>query len=411
MAGDKQPWLNIIGIGEDGVDGLSASAMAALEVAEVIIGGDRHHNLAPNVTAKRLSWPSPFDAMIDEIKSHKGKKLVILVTGDPLWYSVGARISRSMPTNEIRFHPQLSAFQWAAARMGWSLADVDTLTVHGRPVEQIIPHFSPNVKLLVLTKDQTSPNDIAKLLTERGFGKSRLTVLAALGGPNEKRFDGIAETWAHLVPDFHTLAIECVVGSGAKFYPRTGGLPDDAFEHDGQMTKRVVRAATISALKPYPDALLWDIGAGCGSIAIEWMRAARGAEAIAIEGHPERLKMIAANATALGTPRLRVVDGNAPDVLDGLPQPDAVFIGGGLTTTGLFETAYAALRGGGVLVANAVTLESEVYLVRLQAEFGGLMDRISVSEAIPVGRYKAMKPFMTVTQLTLQKPYPEEAGE
>lgn len=403
-------WLNIIGIGEDGVAGLSKEAVAHLETAEVIIGGDRHHALTPNVSAERLSWPSPFDAMIDEIRSHRGKKLVILVTGDPLWFSVGARISRSIPNEEICFHPQLSAFQWAAARMGWSLADCETVTVHGRPVEQIIPNFAPNVKLLVLTKDKTSPASIAALLKERGFGASQMTVLAALGGPDEQRFDGTAEDWNYDVPDFHTLAIRCIAGPAAKYFSRIGGLPDAAFEHDGQLTKRVVRAATISALQPYPDAVLWDIGAGCGSVSIEWMRSARGAQAYAVEVNEQRLAMMSRNSISLGAPRLKIVEGKAPDALENLPVPDAVFIGGGLTGEGVFETAYRSLREGGVLVANGVTLESEGMLAELQKTHGGQLERIAVSEAVMVGRYQGMKPFMTVTQWTVQKLYHKEAS-
>lgn len=391
-------WLDIIGIGEDGVDGLSTAAIEKLSEAEVIVGGDRHHTLAPNSTAKRIAWPSPFDAMIDEIKSHKGKKIVVLVTGDPLWYSVGARILKAIPQEEVRFHPQLSAFQWASSRMGWSLADLDTLTIHGRAASQVIPHLAPNVRLLVLTKDKTSPQTVAKLLTERGFGQSQMTVLAALGGEREERFDGLAESWSHEVPDFHTLAIECIAEENAKWYSRIGGLPDDAFVHDGQMTKRIVRSTTLSALSPYPDALLWDVGAGCGSIAIEWMRAARGARAIAIEPNDKRLAMIRQNSVQLGVEKIQIVEGKAPQVLEGLDQPDAIFIGGGLTGNQTVEQCWKALRDGGRLVANAVTVESEAKLFELYGKYGGELSRITVQQAEPVGRFKGWKPFMPVTQ-------------
>lgn len=396
-------WLNIIGIGEDGVDGLSSPALEVLSAAEVILGGDRHHTLAPNLSAKRIAWPSPFDAMIDEIKSHKGKRLVILVTGDPLWYSVGARILKAIPKEEVRFFPQLSAFQWASARMGWSLADVETVTVHGRAASQILPHLAPDVRMLVLTKDKTSPKTVANLLVERGFGKSRMTVLAALGGEREERFDDSAEDWVHDVPDFHTLAIECVADQGAHWFSRLGGLPDEAFQHDGQMTKRVVRSATLSALAPFPDALLWDVGAGCGSIAIEWMRAARGAKAIAIEHVSERIAMIRTNAVQLGTEKIEIVEGTAPAELGGLAQPDAIFIGGGVTSDGVFETCWSALRTGGRLVVNAVTVESEMKLFELHAQHGGELTRLSVQQAEPVGRFKGWKPFMPVTQWMVVK--------
>lgn len=398
-----KPWLDIIGIGEDGVEGLSSTALASLSAAEVIVGGDRHHKLAPSPDAKRIAWPSPFDAMIDEIKAHKGKRIVILVTGDPLWYSVGARILKAIPKEEVRFFPQLSAFQWAACRMGWSLADVDTVTVHGRAVSQILPYLAPNNKMLVLTKDASSPAAVAKLLCERGFGKSLMSVLAALGGENEQRFDGNAESWCHDVPDFHTLAIECIADSDARWFSRVGGLPDGAFVHDGQLTKRLIRSATLSALAPYPDAVLWDIGAGCGSVSIEWMRAARGAMAVAIEQDDERLNMIRENAVRLGTEKIEIVEGEAPQVLEGLQAPDAVFIGGGMTKDGIFEACWLALRAGGRLVANAVTLESERKLLEFQTKYGGNLSRLSVQEAIPVGRFNGWKPLMPVTQWVVVK--------
>ena len=396
-------WLDIIGIGEDGVDGLSPVALEKLSDAEIIIGGDRHHTLAPNPTAKRIAWPSPFDVMVDEIKSHMGHKIVVLVTGDPLWYSVGARILKAIPREEVRFHPQLSAFQWASSRMGWSLADLETLTIHGRAASQIIPHLAPNIRLLVLTKDKTSPEIVANLLKDRGFGKSQMTVLAAMGGSREERFDGIAESWSHEVPDFHTLAIECIADENANWYSRAGGLPDDAFVHDGQMTKRIVRSTTLSALTPYPDALLWDVGAGCGSIAIEWMRASRGARVIAIEPNYKRIAMIRENAVLLGAEKIQIVEGKAPSALDGLERPDAIFIGGGLTSTETFERCWNALRNGGRLVANAVTVESEARLFELYEKHGGELSRITVQQAEPVGRFKGWKPFMPVTQWMVMK--------
>lgn len=398
-------WLDIIGIGEDGVAGLSREALVVLEKAEVIIGGDRHHRLTEKISAERLAWPSPFDAMIGKIKSLKGKRIAILVTGDPLWYSVGARIISSIPADEVRFHPQLSAFQWAASRLGWSLPDCELITVHGRPVEQIIPHIAPGVRLLILTKDGSSPRSVADVLNDRGFENSRLTVLAALGGSDEKRYDGVAVNWDQDVPDFHLLAVECVAGSGASNYSRQAGLPDDAFVHDGQMTKRVVRAATIGALMPYPDAVLLDIGAGCGSVAIEWMRAARGAMAYAVEPDEARRHMIYENKMRLGVPRLAIVDGIAPDALEDLPQPDAVFIGGGLTDFGVFEAAWDRLRPGGRMVANVVTLESRTRMFDLCRNHGGTLDEIATSNMISVGKYHGMRAGMTVMQWAVTKPF------
>ena len=398
-------WLTVIGIGEDGVDGLSSKALQELEQAEIIVGGQRHHELSPNINAQRINWPSPFDALIDEIRSHKGKKIVILVTGDPLWYSVGARILKAIPSDEVTFYPQLSAFQWASARMGWSLADVETVTVHGRADSQILPHVAPGVRMLVLTQNSNTPEALAEMLCDRGFGASRLTVLAALGGDREQRFDGIADSWQHEVPDFHTMAIECVAGENAQWYPRAGGLPDSTFVSDGQITKQDVRATTISKLAPYPDAVLWDIGAGCGSVSVEWMRGSRGAIAVAIEQKAERVAMIRQNTVQLGAEKMIIVEGRAPDDLKGLPQPDAVFIGGGLNTEGIFEAAWSALRPGGRLVANVVTLESEALLSELQTKHGGELVRLSVQKAESVGPYRGWRAAMPVTQWYVVKPW------
>ena len=254
------PWLHIVGIGEDGLDGLVPATRAVVEAADVILGGARHHELAENINAERLAWPSPFDAMVETIKGLKGRRAVVLVTGDPLWFSVGARIGRAIDPAEIVYHPQLSAFQLAAARMGWSLADVETLTVHGRPVEQMIAFIQPDVRLLILTTGAETPAQIAAFLTERGFGQSKMSVLAAMGGKDELRFDGLAEGWDHEVPAFNTLAVECVAAPDAALLPRVPGLTDALFQSDGTMTKQEVRAATLAKLMPMRGALLWDIG-------------------------------------------------------------------------------------------------------------------------------------------------------
>ncbi|MEP2782917.1 MAG: precorrin-6y C5,15-methyltransferase (decarboxylating) subunit CbiE [Pseudoruegeria sp.] len=395
-------WLHIIGIGEDGVDGLVPATRAVLEAAEIIIGGDRHHDLTGNLTAARIAWPSPFDTLIDVLKSHNGKRVVVLATGDPLWYSVGARIGREIDPAEITYHPQLSAFQLAAARMGWSMADVEMLTVHGRPVQQMIAFIQPDQRLLILTTGAETPTQIASFLTERGFGKSRMTVLAAMGGAREARFDDLAETWDHEVPAFNTMAVECIAAQNAALLPRVPGLADDLFEHDGTMTKREVRAATLAKLMPMRGALLWDIGTGCGSVAVEWMRGARYARAIGIEPRADRRVLAAANALALGVPKLQVIEGTVPSALTGLEMPDAIFIGGGLSRE-TFEAAWGALRPLGRLVANAVTLESEAILVALHKEFGGDLVKIQVHRAEPVGPRTGWRPSMPVTQWSLIK--------
>lgn len=396
------PWLHIVGIGEDGMDGLTPATRAVVEAAEVIVGGDRHHTLSANPDATRIAWPSPFDAMIETLESLRGKRAVVLVTGDPLWFSVGARIGSAIPADQLVYHPQLSAFQLASARMGWSLADVETLTVHGRPVEQMIAFIQPDQRLIVLTTGADTPAQIARFLSERGFGGSRLTVLAAMGGQREERFEGTADTWSHTVPAFNTLCIECVAAPDAALLPRVPGLADALFVSDGTMTKQEVRAATLAKLMPMRGALLWDIGTGCGSVAIEWMRAARYARAIGIEPRADRRDMAAQNALGLGAPKLDLIDGTVPDALNGLEAPDAVFIGGGLSRD-TFEAAFAALRPLGRLVANAVTLESEAELIALHRDHGGDLVKIQTHRAEPVGRLTGWRPAMPVTQWSLIK--------
>ncbi len=395
-------WLHIVGIGEDGMEGLSAATRAVVEAAEIIVGGDRHHRLSDNVTAERVAWPSPFDALIDLLTSHRGRRVVVLATGDPLWFSVGARIGRSIPPSEITYHPQLSAFQLAAARMGWSLADVETLTVHGRPVEQMIAFIQPDQRLLILTTGAETPARIARFLTERGFGTSPMTVRASMGGAEERRFDGIAESWDHEVPAFNTLAVDCVAAPDAALLPRVPGLADELFVHDGTMTKQETRAVTVAKLMPMRGAHLWDIGTGCGSVAVEWMRAARYASAVGIEPRADRRAMAAQNALALGTPKLEILAGEAPAALEGLAPPDAIFIGGGLSDA-VFAAAWAALRPLGRLVANAVTLESEAVLLALHKRHGGQLVRLSVERADPVGRLTGWRPLMPVAQWSLVK--------
>lgn len=395
-------WLHIVGIGEDGMDGLTPATRAVVEAAEVIVGGDRHHRLSDNLTAERIAWPSPFDALVETLRGLKGKRVVVLATGDPLWFSVGARIGRAMPAGDIVFHPQLSAFQLAAARMGWSLPDVETLTVHGRPVEQMIAFIQPDQNLLILTTGAETPAQIAQFLTQRGFGQSRMTVLAAMGGKDEARFDGVAATWDHVVPAFNTLAVECVAAPDAALLPRVPGLSDDLFQHDGTMTKQEVRAATLAKLMPMRGALLWDIGCGCGSVAVEWIRAARYARAIGIEPRADRRLMAAANAMALGAPKLELIDGTVPAALQGLPAPDAIFIGGGLSHE-TFAAAWSALRPLGRLVANAVTLESEAVLLELYKTHGGQLVKLQVNRAEPVGPLTGWRPLMPVTQWSLVK--------
>ena len=328
----------------------------------------------------------------------------MLATGDPLWYSVGARIARRLPPGEIAFLPQVSAFQWAACRLGWSMADVETLTAHGRAAEQVVPYFWPGARLLILTAGSQTPGEVARLLDARGYGASTMTVLASLGSPDERRIEGTAADWAaadpvDATPPFHTLAVTCE-GTPESLLSRLPGLPDEAFVHDGVMTKREVRAVTLARLMPARGELLWDIGTGCGSIAVEWMRAGRDALAIGIDPRPERLALARQNATALGTPKLELIEGTAPEALADLARPDAVFIGGGLSRETV-AAARAALPTGGRLVANAVTLESEALLIALHTELGGDLTRLSIERAAPVGKLTGWRPAMAVVQWSL----------
>jgi len=395
------PWLHIIGIGEDGVAGLSPATRAVLEAADAIVGGTRHHEMVTG-SAERLVWPSPFDSLISELETRRGKRVAVLASGDPLWFSVGVKIGWHIDPAEITYHPQVGAFQLAAARMGWSMADLETLTVHGRPVEQMIAFIQPDARLLILTTGAETPGQIAQFLTERGFGKSHMTVLAHMGGEDEARFDGVAESWAHEVPEFNTLAVECVAAPDAALLPRVPGLADELFQSDGTMTKQEVRAVTLAKLMPMRGALLWDIGTGCGSVAVEWMRGARYARAIGIEPRADRRALAAANALALGAPKLDLIDGTVPEALAGLDAPDAVFIGGGLSEE-VFGAAWAALRPLGRLVANAVTIESEMCLTALHKKHDGQLVKLSVERAEDLGALSGWKPLRPVTQWSLIK--------
>lgn len=396
------PWLHIVGIGEDGLEGLTPASRAVVEAAEVLVGGARHQALAEGIGAERLSWPSPFDDLIGELKARRGRRVVVLASGDPLWFSVGARIGRRIDPAEITYHPHVGAFQLAAARMGWSMADVETLTVHGRPVEQMIAFIQPDQRLLILTTGEETPARIARFLTERGFGQSRMSVLANMGGENERRFDGQAEIWAEEVPPFNTLAVECIAAPDAALLPRVPGLADDLFRHDGTMTKREQRAVTLAKLMPMRGALLWDVGTGCGSVAVEWMRSARFARAIGIEPLAARRLIAAENAAALGVPGLELIEGRAPGALKGLEPPDAVFIGGGLSEE-VFDACWQALRPLGRLVANAVTLESEAVLARLYQAHGGELVKLQVQRAERLGGRTGWTPLRPVTQWSLVK--------
>ncbi|MBK8173748.1 MAG: precorrin-6y C5,15-methyltransferase (decarboxylating) subunit CbiE [Rhodospirillales bacterium] len=407
------PWLTVVGIGDDGLAGLNASTQALIATAELLVGGDRHQAMVPTTAAERLTWTGGVHRAAETIAAWRGRRVVVLATGDPMWFGGGANLARIFAADEMTVIPQPGAYSLAAARMLWPLADCVCATVHGRPIASLNLLLQPGTRLLALSRDGETPALVADLLTRRGFGPSVVTVLEHLGGACERRFEGIAETWAHpRAADLNTLAIECRTGPRPLILPSVPGLPDNYFENDGQLTKREVRAASIAALAPLPGQTLWDVGAGCGSIAIEWLRAVpsyrvaegNAARAIAIERDAARCAIIARNAASLGVPHLEIIHGEAPGVLSNAPPPDAIFLGGGTTGAGLLDRCWDVLAPGGRLVANVVTVDALAVLITFHARHGGDLTRLSIARAEPVGRLTAMRALMEVTQYQGTKP-------
>ncbi|EJZ19303.1 bifunctional cobalt-precorrin-7 (C(5))-methyltransferase/cobalt-precorrin-6B (C(15))-methyltransferase (plasmid) [Rhizobium sp. Pop5] len=395
-----QRWLTIIGIGEDGPAGLGEEAKRLIAAAPAVFGGARHHALAASlISGKKLPWQSPFERSVEAILERRGTPVVVLASGDPFLYGVGATLSRYVAEEEMHTIPAPSAFSLAASHLGWPLQDATTISLHGRPIELIRPHLHPGRRIIALTSDEKGPGELAALLAAAGFGQSQLTVLEALGGPRERQRRTIPTAFDLVdIDPLNVCALEISAGEGARILPFVAGLEDDLFEHDGQITKREIRAMTLSALAPRHGELLWDIGAGSGSIGIEWMLADPSLKTIAVEQSPERAARVARNASAFGVPHLAIVEGSAPDALHGLPEPDAVFLGGGGSEPGVMDAAIAALKRGGRLVANAVTLEMEAVLLSEHAKRGGSLTRIEISRAGPVGRMGGWRPAMPVMQ-------------
>lgn len=402
---DQLPWLAVVGIGEDGIAGLGDAAKAAVADAEFVFGGARHLSLAAGlITGEARPWPIPFDAAMRDVLTRRGKRVCVLASGDPFLFGVGATLSRVVPATEIRTLPAPSAFSLAASRLGWPLHEVETVSLHGRAIDLVRPLLHRGRRILALTSDAAAPAAIATLLVESGFGPSRLTILEALGGTDERLRQATATAFElENINPLNVLAIEVDSASGARILPLTVGRPDSLFEHDGQITKREIRAVTLSALAPRRGELLWDIGAGSGSISIEWMLADPSMRGIAIEADAERAARASRNAAACGVPGLHVVEGTAPEALASLEPPDAIFIGGGGSDSGVLDAAMTALRPGGRLVANAVTLEMEALLLARHAEHGGELIRLAVSRAAPVGGMTGWRPAMPVTQWSWEK--------
>ncbi|MER9026857.1 precorrin-6y C5,15-methyltransferase (decarboxylating) subunit CbiE [Mesorhizobium sp. M0674] len=405
----KQPtpkWLAIVGIGEDGLAGLGDEAKRQIADAETVFGGKRHLALVASlIKGEQRPWPVPFDAGIADVLALAGRRVCVLASGDPFFHGVGATLARKVKPEEMHVIPAPSAISLAAARLGWALQDIETISLHGRPLDLIRPLLHPRARILALTSDGDAPATIARLLVELDFGGSRLTVLEALGGPNEKLRSARADAFdLRDINPLNVLALELESTQEARILPLTVGRADHLFEHDGQITKHDIRAITLAALAPRRGELLWDIGAGSGSIGIEWMLAHPSTRAIAIEANSDRAARIVRNAAHCGVPGLVVVEGSAPKALAGLDTPDAIFIGGGGSDAGVLNAAIKALPSRGRLVANAVTLEMEALLLAEHIKRGGDLTRITISRASPVGSMQAWRPAMPVTQWSWVKP-------
>ncbi|MFJ4460782.1 precorrin-6y C5,15-methyltransferase (decarboxylating) subunit CbiE [Streptomyces sp. NPDC088928] len=399
--------MTVVGIGADGWAGLPDAGRAALADAQVLIGGARQLALLPpSCRGQRVPWPSPLrPAVPGLLAAHAGSRIAVLASGDPMFYGIGRALTEVLGPDGLRILPHPSSVSYACARIGWPVEDTETVTLVGRPAARLAAALHDGRRVLVLSADADTPAVVAGLLRERGFGPSRLRVLEQLGGAEETCLEGTADHWPHPPGDpLNIIAVECRRAPGAPRLGAVPGLPDEAYEHDGQLTKRHIRAATLGVLAPAPGELLWDIGGGSGSIAIEWMRSHPSCRAVTVERDPARAARIVRNADRLGVPALRVVTGRAPGDLAGLPAPDAVFIGGGLTAPGLLGACWDALGPGGRLVANTVTLESEALLAEAHRRHGGDLVRLAVAHAVPVGGFTGWRQAMPVTQWSVRKP-------
>ncbi len=410
----KAPWLSLVGIGADGLDGLGRSARAAVAGADIIIGGQRHLAFLPEEgppgsgPTEKIAWPSPLQDLIEKLPEYRGKKLCLLATGDPFFFGIGNRLAEKIPIEEMQVYPAPSSFSLALARLGWPHSDTGVVSLHGRPLRSLLPRLVDKARLVMLTENRNSPGEIAALLVEEGFGDSILHVFSHLGGPEESHISLSARELAAVpasdeIQDLNILAAELQGDASGLQSHLLPGIEDDRFRHDGQLTKRETRILTLAALMPRPGDLLWDVGAGAGSISIEWLRADPSLEAIAIEKYEKRMDNLRANAEALGTPRLQAILGDAPACLTPLPDPDAVFIGGGLRNPEMLETCWARLKPGGRLVANVVTLEGEGALQAFFAQNGGHLTRLQVSHVHQTGRLHGWRPGTPVTQLRITK--------
>ncbi len=399
-------WLAILGIGEEGVEGLAPAARALIGNAELVVGAARHLALASPLTrGKVLTWPSPLADALPAILARRGRPVAVLASGDPFWFGVGSLLARDVPAEERLCLPAPSAFSLACARLGWALQEVATISFCGRPLAALAPLLQPGARILALSADAGTPAATAALLRDRGFGPTALHVLEALGGPRERIRSTTAQDFAaNEIAALNLIALEVAAGPGARVIPLAPGLPDDAFEHDGQITKREIRALTLSVLAPRRGEMLWDVGCGAGSVAIEWLLRDPANRAIGIEARADRADRAARNAIVLGVPHLDVRTGCAPGALDGLRRPNAIFLGGGAHLPGMIDRAWAQLPPGGRLVGNAVTIETVEALIAAQGRYGGTLTRLAVERLEAIGGLRAFRPAITVTQFAAVKP-------
>jgi precorrin-6Y C5,15-methyltransferase (decarboxylating) len=391
----------VVGIGADGWPGVSPQGRAAIQDAEVVLGGRRQLALLPgDVKATRVGWPTPLlPALPGLLAAYADRRLCVLASGDPMWFGIGSHLAGLLGPDRMSVVPHPSTISLACARMGWPTERVTVVSAVGRQLDRVRRELAPGVRLLVLSADADTPAALVAVLDEAGYGPSPVTVLESLGSGEERRVGGTADAWDH--PPGHPLnvvAVTVVAGAAARPLSVVPGLPDDAYDHDGALTKREARALAVARLAPLPGELLWDVGAGSGSVGIEWLRADPTCRVVAVESRPDRAERIRANATRLGVPQLELVVGTAPQVLADLDTPDAVFVGGGVAADGVLDACWAALRPGGRLVAHAVTIEGEQELVRRAAKVGGDLTRVGVERAGPLGGFTGWRPARALVQ-------------
>ncbi|GAA1094373.1 bifunctional cobalt-precorrin-7 (C(5))-methyltransferase/cobalt-precorrin-6B (C(15))-methyltransferase [Nocardioides dubius] len=406
----REPVITVLGVGADLT--LESSARALLAAADVVLGGRRHlaaldASIGESSTQQRISWPSPLaDQLPALLAEHRGRRVVALASGDPLVSGIGGTLIRLLGADAVRIVPAISSVALARAAMGWTAEESEVLTLVGRDVDALRRAVAPNRRLLVLTSGPQTPAEIGGILAAVGHGSAALTVLSDLGTADEARSTRSADAWTRVssddVPTLHVVAVETSPDT-PYLSAWVAGLPDDAFENDGQLTKRDLRASALARLAPAPGQHLWDVGAGAGSVGIEWMRAHPTCRTTAVEANSERAARIASNARALGVPGLSVVEAKAPDALAALETPDAIFIGGGATRPGVLDACLGALGPGGRLVVHGVTLETEQLLADAYRTHGGELTRIAVESTAPVGTFTGWTPARTVTQWAWQR--------